>query len=108
MKKNYRDLSDVELEEWRSKMLEKTERRDPGGEHRRALRTMQNPIRREILTLVKDKAQPIEYLASQLDLDANTLEYHLQFLTDIFFITVESGLVDLTPLGVAYARNVLE
>ena len=68
---------------------------------------MQNPTRREILTLLKDTAQPTEKLSQALQLDEQTLQYHLQFLKDIFFITVEKGLADVTPLGIAYLRNAL-
>ena len=106
-RKNFRDMSDKELEHWRREVLEMREGRDPGEEHRRALRTMQNPVRREIVTLLKNQAETMSQIANQLDLDEKTLQYHLQFLKDIFFISVQEDIIDLTPLGVAYSRNVL-
>lgn len=106
-KKNYRDMSQAELEEWRREKLEAMIEKNPGEAHRRALRTMQNPTRREILILLKDTAQSIEKLCQALQLDETTLQYHLQFLKDVFFITVEKELVDLTPPGIAYLRNAL-
>jgi len=107
VKKNYRDMNQEELEEWRREKLGATTGINPGEAHRRALRAMQNPTRREILTLLKDTAQPTEKLSQALQLDEQTLQYHLQFLKDIFFITVEKGLADVTPLGIAYLRNAL-
>ncbi len=68
---------------------------------------MQNPVRREILVLLKDTAQTIEKLSEALQLDEKTMQYHLQFLKDIFFIIVKDNIVDLTPPGIAYLRNVL-
>ena len=106
-KKNYREMSPEELEEWRREKLEATTGINSGEAHRRALRTMQNPTRREILTLLKDTAQPLDKLSQALQLDEQTLQYHLQFLKDIFFITIEKGVVDLTPPGIAYLRNAL-
>ncbi len=101
-------MSDEELDAWRKEKIEGNPQRDPREEHRRALRAVQNPIRREILTLLKDHALTIEILAERLKLDENELQYHLQFLKNIFFITVKENIIDLTPPGIAYTRNVLE
>ncbi|HUY00784.1 MAG TPA: winged helix-turn-helix domain-containing protein [Candidatus Deferrimicrobium sp.] len=106
-RKNYRDMSDEELEAWRKEKIEGNPNRNLREEHSRALRTMQNPIRREILTLLKDNALSLEKLAEALKLDDDTLQYHLQFLKDIFFIVINDNIVDLTPPGIAYTRNVL-
>ena len=100
-------MNQEELEQWRKEKLGATTGINPTEAHMRALRTMQNPTRREILTLLKDTALPTEKLSQALQLDEQTLQYHLQFLKDIFFITIEKGLVDLTPPGIAYLRNAL-
>ena len=101
-------MSDEDLEAWRKRALEKNPQRDPLDEHRRALRAMQNPIRREIISMLKEEAVSMDKLAKNLNLDEKTLQYHLQFLKDIFFIKIEGNIVDLTPPGVAYTRKVLE
>ncbi|NVM53743.1 MAG: winged helix-turn-helix transcriptional regulator [Candidatus Helarchaeota archaeon] len=108
VRKNYRVMSDEDLEAWRKRVLEKDAQRNPLDEHRRALRAMQNPVRRTIITMLKEKALSTDELAKNLDLDKKTLQYHLQFLKDVFFITIEGNIVDLTPPGVAYTRKVLE
>lgn len=107
-KKNYREMSDQELETWKQKLDESGLVKDPTEAHRRALRAMQHPIRREILTMLKEKALTIEEIANHLNIDEKTLDFHLQFLKDIFFITVKENIVDLTPLGVAYTRHVIQ
>ncbi|MFB0560436.1 MAG: winged helix-turn-helix domain-containing protein [Candidatus Lokiarchaeia archaeon] len=107
-RKNYREMSDEELEAWKQKLDESGVVGDPTEAHRRALRAVQNPIRREILTMLKDNALTIEEIANHLNLDEKTLGFHLQFLKDVFFIIVKGNIVDLTPLGVAYTRHVIK
>ena len=104
--KNCREMSDEELKAWKRKLDESGSVKDPTEAHRRALRAMQNPIRREILTMLKEKALTIQEIATLLKMDEKTLSFHIQFLKDILFITVKGNVVDLTPLGVAYIRNV--
>jgi hypothetical protein len=107
VKKNYREMSDEELNAWKQKLDESGVVGDPGESHRRALRALQNPIRREILTMLKEKTLTIEEMVNHFNIDEKTLGFHLQFLKDIFFITVEGNTVDLTPIGVAYTRHAM-
>lgn len=106
-KKNYREMSDGELDAWKQKLDESGVVGDPTEAHRRALHALQNPIRREILTMLKDQALTIEEIANRLNLDEKTLGFHLQFLKGIFFIAAEGNTVDLTPIGVAYTRHAM-
>lgn len=108
VKKNYREMSDEELDAWKQKLDERGVVGDPTEAHRRALRALQNPVRREILTMLKDNALTIEEIVNRLNLDEKTLGFHLQFLKDVFFITVEGNTVDLTPIGVAYTRHAMK
>ncbi|MEM3586568.1 MAG: winged helix-turn-helix domain-containing protein [Candidatus Jordarchaeaceae archaeon] len=107
-KKNYREMSEEELNEWKNKIYEYGWKGDPTEAHRRALHALQNPIRREILELLREKALTLEELVDCLNLDEKTLRFHLQFLKDTFFITLEKNVVDLTPLGVAYTRHAMK
>ena len=108
VKKNYRDMSDGELDAWKKKLDESGVVGDPTEAHRRALRALQNPIRREILTMLKDNAVTIDEMVNHLNLDEKTLGFHLQFLKDVAYITVEGKTVDLTPIGVAYTRHAMK
>jgi DNA-binding transcriptional ArsR family regulator len=106
-RRNCREMSDEELRAWRKKGM------DAGliatsAEVGRSLHAMQTPIRREILALLKDKALEAEEIASKLKLDEGTLAFHLQVLEKAFFVRIDGNLVDLTPAGVAYTRNVLK
>ncbi len=105
-KKNYREMSNEELEAWQKKIVGKG-LTDPGEAHRRALHAVQHPVRREILVMLKEKAYTLGEMASRLNVEEGTLRYHLQFLTGSFYVSVQGMSVDLTPLGVAYTRNAM-
>jgi predicted transcriptional regulator len=105
--KNYREMSDQELEALSKKPNERGLKEDPTEAHRRALLAMQNPTRREILAMLKNSALTTEEIAKHFNLDEKVLDFHLQFLESTSFVTVEGNLVDLTPLGVAYTRHVI-
>ena len=105
--KNYREMSDEELEALSKKPNKNGLTEDPTESHRRALLAMQNPTRREILTMLRNKALTTEEIAQHLSLDEKILNFHLQFLVSTFYVTVEGNIVDLTPLEVAYTRNVI-
>jgi len=104
-KKNCREMSNEELQEWRAKLGEKGDA-NPGEEHRRAMYAMQNPIRREILAMLKNSSLSVSAIVCHLKCDENAVRYHLQFLLGVFYITLQGDVVDLTPRGVAYLRNV--
>ncbi|OLS12878.1 MAG: hypothetical protein RBG13Loki_3513 [Promethearchaeota archaeon CR_4] len=103
--KDCREMSDEELQEWRAKLGDKR-LPDPGEEHRRRMYAMQNPVRREILAMLKNNVLSVGAIASHLKCDEKSILYHLQFLQGVFFVTVQGNMVDLTPPGVAYLRNV--
>ena len=101
-------MSEEELKDWKQNLDESKLVGNPTEAHRRALRALQNPVRREIVAMLKDSALTIETIVNRLNLDEKTLGFHLQFLKDIFFINVEGNTVDLTPIGVAYIRHAME
>jgi DNA-binding transcriptional ArsR family regulator len=105
-KKNCREMSDEELEAWRKKAAAAGLLGTP-AESRRSLNAIQTPTRREIMTLLKDKPLKVKEIADKLNLDEDTLMFHLEVLAKAFFIKIEGDIVDLRPGGVAYTRNVL-
>ncbi len=105
-KKDYRKMNNEELQRWREN-AGGAKSTNPGEEHRRAMYAMQNPVRREILLMLKDSALSIEEIARRLNIDKKNALYHLQFLQGIFYITIKEEIVDLTPPGVAYLRNAM-
>nr|MDO8081164.1 winged helix-turn-helix domain-containing protein [Candidatus Freyarchaeota archaeon] len=101
-------MSDEELEAWRKRAADARLVGNP-TEAGRSLRVMQNPVRREIMTLLKDKALTIREIADKLNLEEKVLGFHLQVLEQSFFIKIIDGnTVDLTPPGVAYTRHVIK
>jgi len=100
-----REMSNEEFQKWRVKLGERG-LPNPGEEHRRAMYAMQNPVRRDILAMLKDNAISVRAIANHLKLDEKSILYHLQFLQGVFYVTLEGKIVDLTPRGVAYLRNV--
>jgi predicted transcriptional regulator len=106
-KEDFRKMSDSELDAWRETEVNKELAGDQTEEHKKQLRTMQNPVRREIMMLLKDKALTTKDIAKKLNIDEKTTKFHLQLLQDVFYVTVEGNKADLTPLGVAYTRHVL-
>lgn len=100
-------MSDEELKVWRKKKADAGLIGNP-TEARRSVHVMQNPVRREIMTLLKDKALTIKDIADKLNLEEKVLKFHLQVLEQSFFIKIEGNMVDLTPPGVAYTRHVIK
>ncbi len=54
--------------------------------HRRYLRAVNNPVRRDILRAMKDGNTTIDELSSATGLDAKTLDWHLRMLEDGFCV----------------------
>ena len=106
-KKNCREMSDEELQAWRKRGMDAELIATP-TEVRRSLHAMQAPVRREIMSLLKDNALDVKEIASKLNLEQEMLAFHLQVLEKAFFIKIDGSIVDLTPAGVAYTRNVLK
>jgi predicted transcriptional regulator len=100
-------MSDEEIEYWRINVLEKSIDVDSTEWHRRALLAMQSSTRREILILLKDKALTIDEIKNSLKLEEKMVQFHLQFLKQTLFITMEGRIVDLTPFGAVYLKNVI-
>jgi DNA-binding transcriptional ArsR family regulator len=105
-KKNSREMSDEELKAWRKKAMD-AELIGTSSEVRRSLHAMQTPVRREIMALLKNKALEVREIAGKLNIEEEMLAFHLQVLEKAFFIKIEGNVVDLTPAGVAYTRNVV-
>jgi predicted transcriptional regulator len=105
-RKNCREMSDEQLQAWRRKAMEADLIATP-SEVQRSIHAMQTPVRREIMALLKDKALDIKEIGHRLNLEEEALAFHLQVLEKAFFVKMDGCLVDLTPAGVAYTRNVL-
>ena len=59
--------------------------------HRRYLRAINNPIRRNILRSMKEGNSNPESIAEDVGLDLKTLDWHLSMLVDGFCVEKTSG-----------------
>jgi predicted transcriptional regulator len=59
--------------------------------HRRYLRAINNPVRRNILRSMKDGKDSLELIAGDVGLDANTVEWHMRMLIDGFCVELDSS-----------------
>ncbi|WMW26033.1 ArsR family transcriptional regulator [Methanolobus sediminis] len=78
-------------------------KRDPKEEHDAKLKTLQNPVRRNIIKSLYQKKMTFDELTAELNLESMPLKLHLGMLEDILFIEKdgESSYV-ITPRGEDY------
>lgn len=57
--------------------------------HRRYLRAVNNPLRRQILRRIKDGDSTVEALAQSLDLEPTLVDWHLRLLEDGFCVELK-------------------
>ncbi len=75
-RKNCREMSDEELKAWKRKLDDSSSVKDLTEAHRRVLRVVQNPIRIEILTILKGKSDNHTRNSSPPKMDEKTLGFH--------------------------------
>ena len=54
--------------------------------HRRYLRAVNNPVRRDILRAMKDGKNTLESIAEEVGIDQKTADWHLKILMDGFCV----------------------
>lgn len=68
--------------------------------HRRYLRAMNNPLRREILRSMQNGNSDIESISKEIGVDGKTVGWHMKVLIDGFCVEeVEPGKFSLTQEG---------
>jgi DNA-binding transcriptional ArsR family regulator len=67
-----------------SDSLEETKER-----HKKYLRAMSNPIRRDIIRAIREGSNTIDELEKQLDTDSKTLRWHIKILEDGYCLEIK-------------------
>jgi DNA-binding transcriptional ArsR family regulator len=100
-----REMTDKEAMEWMQELVKKLaeEKGSAGGAC--SLEAVKNPVRRNILNVLQEKALGIDEISERVGVTGPTLRYHLNFLTSSYFIQMEGDRVDLTPGGVSFVRS---
>jgi len=100
-----REMTDKEVMEWMQELVKKLaeEKGSAGGAC--SLEAIKNPVRRNILSVLQERALGINEISERVGVTGPTLRYHLNFLMSSYFIQIEGDRVDLTPGGVSFVRS---
>ena len=100
-----REMTDEEAMKWMQELVNKLteEKGSAGGAC--SLEALKNPVRRNILNALEEKALAINEISERVGVRGPALRFHLNFLEGSYFIRVEGNKVDLTPGGVSVVRS---
>jgi DNA-binding transcriptional ArsR family regulator len=106
------DMSKEDLEqrkkEWYARMKNEGKlNRDPKEDHDAKLKTLQNPVRRNIITSLNKKKMTFDELKTEFNLDDMPLKLHLGMVEDTLYIEKEDEhTYVITPRGEEYLESV--
>lgn len=100
-----REMTDEEAMKWMQELVNKLveEKGSAGGAC--SLEAIRNPVRRNILNALEERALAINEISEKLEVTGPALRFHLNFLESSYFIHIEGNKVDLTPGGVSVVRS---
>ena len=100
-----REMTDEEAMKWMQELVNKLleEKGSAGGAC--SLEAIKNPVRRNILNALGEKALAINEISERVEVTGPALRFHLNFLKSSYFISIEGNKVDLTPGGVSVVRS---
>ena len=100
-----REMTDEEAMKWMQELVNKLveEKGTAGGAC--SLEAIKNPVRRNILNALEERALAIDEISERLEVTGPALRFHLNFLKSSYFIRIEYDKVDLTPGGVSVVRS---
>jgi len=104
-KQDPREMTDEKAMKWMQELVNKlTEEKGSAGSAC-SLEALKNPIRRNILTTLEQRALSVNEISEKLKATGPALRFHLNFLKSSYFIHFEGDKVDLTPGGVSVVRT---
>jgi len=100
-----REMTDEEVMKWMQELVNKLveEKGSTGGVC--SLEAIKNPVRRNILKALGERALEINELSDRVGVMGPALKFHLNFLEGSYFIRIAGNRVDLTPGGVSVIRR---
>ena len=103
--KDAREISDDDVMNWMQELINELAKEKGTAGGACSLEAIRNPIRRNILKVLEDRALKIDEISERLGVTGSALRYHLNFLESSCFIQIEGDKVDLTPGGVSVVRT---
>ena len=100
-----REMSDEEAMTWMQELVNKLLEGKGSAGGACSLEAVKNPVRRNILNVLAERALEISEISERVGVTGPTLRYHLDFLNSSYFIQIEGNMVDLTPGGVSFVRS---
>ncbi len=104
-KRDPREITDEEVMNWMQELVNKLAKRKGSAVGACSLEAIKNPVRRNILNALEERALAINEISERLGVTGPALRFHLNFLESSYFIRVEGNKVDLTPGGVSVVRS---
>jgi len=100
-----REMTDEETMKWMEDLITRltNEKGSAGGACN--FEAIKPPVRRSILHALEERSLEMDEISERVGVAGMTLRYHLNVLTNGYFIQVEGNRVDLTPGGVAVIRS---
>jgi predicted transcriptional regulator len=100
-----REMTDEEAMKWMQELVNKLAKEKGASGGACSLEVLKNPVRRNILNALEERALSINEISEGLEVMGPALRFHLNFLESAHFIRVEGNKVDLTPGGVSVVRS---
>ena len=106
------DMTNDDLEQRRQEWYERMKKegklnRSPKEEHDAKLKTLQNPVRRDIIKHLNDKKMTFDELKTEFNLENMPMKLHLGMLEDTLFIEKEDdSTYIITPRGEDYLESI--
>ena len=94
-------------EEEMTEYLQITKDIDHKEDHKRAYRTMMNQTRRELLKFIGINVKTFEEIKDNFKEVADTLNYHLSMLEQLFYIVNTKFGWKATPRGIGFLYNAI-
>ena len=105
-----KDISE-QKEEWIKKIEEEGRAKsNPTEDHDIGLKTLQNPIRRNLTRLLDNGPLSLESIQNELDLSKSEAKFHIDMLENALYIdkvTIDGKIIyQLSPRGAGFLENV--
>ena len=100
-----REMTDQEAMTWMQELVNKLVKEKGSAGGACSLEAIRNPVRRNILNALEERALAINEISEKLEVTGSALRFHLKFLESSYFIHIEGNKVDLTPGGVSVVRS---
>ena len=98
-------MTDEEAMKWMQELVNKLVAKKGHAGGACSFEAIRNPVRRNILEILEERALGIDEISERLGITGPTLRYHLNFLNSSYFIQIVGNKVDLTPGGVSVVRS---